>query len=43
LTREEILSIPVRCPGLEIASLEDFTDDDTPPVRRFRVELVRRR
>jgi len=41
LTREEVLSLFGKSPGLEVVSFEDLMDEETPPVRRFRVEILR--
>jgi hypothetical protein len=39
LTRDEILQFETT--GLTIAEFEDFLDNESPPVRRFRVTLHR--
>jgi hypothetical protein len=39
LAREEIDAFHAL--GLETVSFEEFLDDESPPVRRFRVELRR--
>jgi SAM-dependent methyltransferase len=41
LTREDLLPILRRRPDLVQASFEDYMDDETPSVRRFRVEYRR--
>ncbi len=43
LTRLDLASFSLSEPDLLESSFEDFLDDETPPVRRFRVEYRRRR
>jgi hypothetical protein len=39
LTRETVLRFEDE--GLDLVSFEDYHDDETPPVRRFRAEFER--
>lgn len=42
LTRREIQAIAETGSDLEIVAFEDLWDEESPPVRRFRVEMARR-